>query len=779
MRRRRSVGNLPVELSSFVDRAGERAELRRLLTGSRLVTVTGVGGVGKTRVALRLAAEMERTFSDGAWMADLSALSDAELLVETVGQVFGVRNQTVRPQLEVVAGYLASRRVLLVLDNCEHQAGPCAALVDALLRAAPGLQVLATSRQPLGVSGEQVFPLPPLPVTQTDGPVLDAGSVLFGERAAAAAPGFAVTDGNRAAVARVCRLLDGIPLSIELAAAWARVLSVEQIADLIEGRPGDRVRLLSRGGPGESGRHGSLRTVLDSSHGLCTAAEALLWARVSVFAGDFDLDAVREVCCDDQLDVGDVLTVLAGLVDKSILITERTPSGVRYRLLDTIRDYGLDLLRGMGQEQTLRCRHRDRYLRLAHRFDAGWCGPDQAGWYDRLRREHPNVRAALDFSLSDPREHAAGLELAAALRYFWFACGYVREGRHHLDRALALDPPPGPALTRALWVCAWLIMVQGDLDTATALLDRCRRFAEAQHDVAALGWVGYVSAVTAVSSGDLSRALALAEEAQRAHLAGGDPGTGLLLALSAQALPLALMGEFDRAAALTRDCRDRCDEQGNLWMRSYADWLDTVIALGRGDARAAVGHAREALRAKRRLGDSVGAAMTLDLLATATATGGDLERAARLLGIAHRMWQAMGLLRKASPDLSATCGRAEELARAQLGGRRFDAVLADGLDLDLDAGLAYAAEEKISRRAPGHPRLPAAWAPLTRREIEVAQLIAGGLTNQQIADQLVISRRTANTHVEHIRTKLDFTSRSQVAAWVATRHQPQTGAAPD
>ncbi|MEV0568601.1 LuxR C-terminal-related transcriptional regulator [Dactylosporangium sp. NPDC050588] len=775
MRRRRSEGNLPVELSSFVDRVDERAELRRLLAGSRLVTVTGIGGVGKTRVALRVAAEIERAYSDGVWVADLSALSNADLVVEAVGQVLGVRNQTVRPQVEVVADYLASRRVLLVLDNCEHLAAACAALVDALLRAAPGLQVVATSRQPLGVPGEHVFQLLPLPVPEV-GAAADPGTVLFGERAAAAAPAFTVTDGNQAAVARVCRLLDSIPLGIELAAAWARVLSVEQIADLVESRSVDRVRLLSRSGTHDAGRHDSLRTVLDSSYGLCSTAEGLLWARVSVFAGTFDLDAVREVCADGHLGAHDVLAAVAGLVDKSILITDRTPSGVRYRLLDTIRDYGLDLLRGSGQERTLRRRHRDRYLRMAQRFDAEWCGPDQARWYTTLRLEHPNLRAALDFSLSDPREHGTGLELAAALRYYWFACGYVREGRHHLDRALALDPPPGPALNRALWACAWLITVQGDLDAAGALLARCRRFAEAQHDVTALGWIGYVSAVVAVSSGDLQRALAQAEQAERLHLAGEDRGTGLFLALSAQALPLALTGSFDEASSLTRDLRARCEERGDRWMCSYADWLDTVIELGRGDARAAVGHAREALRAKRRLGDSVGIAMTLDILATATATDGDLERAARLLGIAHRMWQAMGLLRQASPDLLATRARAEELGRAKLGERRFDAAVAEGLGLDLEAGLAYAAEEKISRRRPSGSA--AAWTPLTRREVEVAQLIADGLTNQQIADKLVISRRTANTHVEHIRTKLDFTSRSQVAAWVAVRSQSQSEAGP-
>src|SRR4051794_11378377 len=277
-------GNLPAELSSFVGRIGEREELKRLLTAARLVTVTGVGGVGKTRTVLRVAAEVRRAFADGVWLVDLSPLAQPGLVAEAVAQGLELRDQSTRPPTEILAEYLESRRLLLVLDNCEHLVEPCAWLVDSLLRASPGLQVLATSRQPLAVQGEHVFPLLPLPAS-------GAAVTLFAERARAASPGFTLTEDNRDTVTRLCHDLDGIPLAIELAAVRTRALPLGENAGLLA----DRFNLLSGGGV-VAGRHASLRTAIDWSHDLCTRAESLLWARVSVFAGDFDLDAAREVC---------------------------------------------------------------------------------------------------------------------------------------------------------------------------------------------------------------------------------------------------------------------------------------------------------------------------------------------------------------------------------------------------------------------------------------------------------------------------------------------------
>ncbi len=781
-------GNLPAELSSFVGRISERAALKRLLTAARLVTVTGVGGVGKTRTALRVAAEVRRAFVDGVWLVDLSTLLQADLVAEAVAQALGLRDQSIRPQAEVLAEYLADRRLLLVLDNCEHLAESCAELVGPLLRAAPGLQVLATSRQPLGVQGEHLFRLLPLPVPDdaqcTGAAPVDRerdAAALFAERARAASPGFVLTEANQSAVARLCRGLDGIPLAIELAAVRTRALPVQQIADLLEDRIGDRFALLSRCGVGVAGRHESLRAALDWSHGLCTPAEGLLWARVSVFAGDFDLDAAQQVCADDRLAGSDILQVVAGLVDKSILLCEEQSAGARYRLLETIREYGLDLLRKSDEEQRLRRRHRDFYLRLARRLDAEWCGPDQVAWYARLSREQSNLRAALDFSLSDPAEHGAGLELAAALLFFWVACGHAREGRHYLDWALGLDHPPGPVLTRALWVCAWVAVLQGDWKATEARLAQCHPYAAAQADIAAAGWIAYIASTSATARGDLVRAVALAEESADLHRHGGDPGNGLLAAFCAQAATavrgvragatLAFAGEFDREIAVTEQFWALCDEYGERWMRSYADYMRGLVEMGRGDPGAAVRYCRKALRFKRQLGDSTGCAMAVDVLAGAAAALGEAERAARLLGVGHRIWQSVGRAQLGSLDLTAARTQVEKLARAKAGDRGYDSAFADGLSLDLDAGIDCALDEQSAQQPDLAPRLTG-WAPLTRREREVAVLVADGLTNQQIADRLVIGRRTANTHLEHILTKLDFTSRAQIAAWSAARQRP-------
>ncbi|MEU4426057.1 LuxR C-terminal-related transcriptional regulator [Actinoplanes sp. NPDC024001] len=749
--------------------------MKRLLSVARLVTVTGVGGVGKTRTALRVAAEVQRAFPDGAWLVDLSPLAQADLVAEAVAQTLGLRDQSTRPQAESLAEYLASRRLLLVLDNCEHLADPCAQLVEQLLRAAPALQILATSRQPLTVQGEHIFTLLPLTVPDPGrsaggavDPEPDAAVALFAERARAASPTFALTGDNQAAVIRLCRGLDGIPLAIELAAVRTRALPVQQIAELLEDRFADRFALL-RGGS-TAGRHESLRTAIDWSHGLCTQAEGLLWARVSVFAGDFDLAAAQQVCADDVLPQADVLPLVAGLVDKSILLCEKHPSGARYRLLDTLREYGRDLHRAAGEEQRLRRSHRDYYLRLAERFEAEWCGPDQVAWYERLSRDKANLMAALDFCLADPAEHRAGLELAAALLYFWMACGHPREGRHYLDRLLAPEHPPGAALTKALWVAGMVTAMQGDLDAAEARLAQCRPHAAAQGDRTAAGWIAYIAGLCALLRGDPVSALTFAEKSAALHRNGGDPATGLLIALTMQCIAFAFAGDFERDIAVTEQTWALCDECGERWIRSYADYMRALAEIGRGDPRAAVGYGRDALRFKWQLGDSTGCAMAVDVLAGAAAALGEAERAARLLGVAHRLWQSVGRPQLGSPDLLAAREHVTRQARQKAGDDAFQAAYGDGLTLDPAAGVDYALDERSARPAET-PAQRATWAPLTRRECEVAVLVADGLTNQQIADRLVIGRRTANTHVEHILTKLDFTSRTQIAAWAAARRR--------
>jgi non-specific serine/threonine protein kinase len=771
-----AAGNLPAEVSSFVGRRRERGELKRLLAVSRLVTVTGVGGVGKTRAALRVATEVRKAFPDGVWWVELSALRDGELLAQAVAEVLGLQDQSVRPQVEVLADYVAPRRLLLVLDTCEHLVGPCAVLVDALLQAAAGLRVLATSRQPLGIAGEQVFTVPPLPVPTAgcwnDGVGLARNPAveLFVQRARAVSSDFALGGENQAAVAQLCHRLDGIPLAIELAAVRLRALSVRQVLTLLD----NRFRLLTGGSRVGPPRHETLRTAIEWSHQLCTPAERLLWARTSVFTGDFDLTAVEPVCADDRLSADRVLEVVTGLVDKSILLPVDHPTGgVRYRLLDTIREYGQEWLRHSGEEPSQRRRHRDHYLRLARQCEAEWFGPDQITWSQRLNREHANLRAALDFCLDDPNEHHVGLILANALWLFWYSGGFLREGRHYLDRALALNADPGPARTMALLADAQTSVTQGDLAAADVRLADLRAHAERPGDVGTSGMLAYIAGAAAVLRGDLARAVTLCEESADLHRRGGDSGLGLVFALSTQSMALALSGDIDRAIAVTEEHRRLCERHGERWMRSFADYIRALAEMGRGDPDAAAAYARAALRFKWRLGDSLGMALTLDLLATAAVAAGKADRAARLLGIAHQVWHTFGLPQFGAPDFVAARDRCEQQARRALGDQAYQAAFHAGLNLDLDQAIDYALDER-QKQQPDAPPQPTGWAPLTQREQEIAQLVTEGLTNPQIAARLVIAHRTVASHLEHILTKLGFTNRAQIAAWVSQRH-PGTG----
>jgi predicted ATPase len=362
---RRRAGALPVEISSLVGRRRELTEIKRLVATSRLVTLTGVGGVGKTRLAWRAAAELRTGFADGVCLVELSAVRDETLVAYAVASALELQDQTTRSLPEVLADYLADRRLLLILDTCEAVPKAAADIAAALLAAAPELRILATSRRSLGVLGEHTYVVAPLPVRDaaTSGSGDGDAVALFVERAAAVQPGFALTADNAAAVTAICQRLDGIPLAIELAAARVRVLSVEQILSRLD----DRFALLTTGNRTAVPRHQTLRVAIGWSHELCTPSERLLWARLSVFPADFDVDAAEEICSDTQLPAGLVFDLLTRLVDQSVLLPQTGPFGARYRMLDTIREYGHTWLAAIGQDGPLRRRHRDHYLALAER----------------------------------------------------------------------------------------------------------------------------------------------------------------------------------------------------------------------------------------------------------------------------------------------------------------------------------------------------------------------------------------------------------------------------
>ncbi|WP_395109519.1 ATP-binding protein [Actinomadura sp. SCN-SB] len=687
------LGNLPAEISSFIGRREELAEIERLLSGSRLVTLTGVAGVGKTRTALRAASELRAAFPDGVWLAELSGLEDSGLLAYAVAHALGLRDQTTRPPLDVLTGFLSGRRALLVLDTCEHLLDACALLAEVLLAACPWLRILATSRRPLNVEGEALFTVPPLPVPGADAePGDDPGHdsvALFVERAAAVDHRFALTPSNQAAVARLCRRLEGIPLALELAAVWVSALPVERIVDRLD----RRLELLAADG-GTARRHGALRTAIGWSHELCCPRERLLWARVSVFAGAFDEAAAAAVCADDRLPARSVPELLAALADRSILSREERDTGIAYRMLDTLREYGTEWLESAGERRLLQRRHRDHHLALVRRYEAEWCGPRQLEWHTTMTRAHADLRVALEFSPGDPDERQAGLDLAGSLHLFWASGGMIREGRHYLDRALALDLPPGPATAKALWTCARLACTQGDLAAAEELIERCRPYAENGDRVAA-GYLAYLTGGIAMFRGEHDRAAELLRDAVAFHRHGGDAGTGLLLSLAVQGMVEVMRGDFDRATALLEESRALCDRYGDRWARAFADYMRGLAELARGDVAAATWYGRESLRFRPLLRDTLGTALALDLLASAAVTDEHAgpARAAVLLGFADRVWHTFGLPQFGSGDLARQRGRCERQARLALGDTAYEAAFRQGRAMDLLDGIAYALGE--------------------------------------------------------------------------------------
>ncbi|GAA3135702.1 ATP-binding protein [Streptosporangium carneum] len=660
--------NVPAETSSLVGREAELDELAVLVGRSPLVTLTGVAGVGKSRLAVRTAARLRDSFSDGVWVVELSGEQNGSLIGHTIAAVLGLREQAVRPQAEVLADFLADKRLLLVLDTCDHLIDACAALLRRILSDAPHARVLATSRQPLGLPGERLMPIEPFAVPEGAEAATSAAVRLFTERANALVPDV-VLDPQQ--VAEVCRRLDGIPLAIELAARRLRALSVPQVAERLD----DRFALLVGGSRTPLGRHQTMRTAVGWSHELCTAAERLLWARLSIFAGGFDADDAWAVCADGRL----AALPLSRLVDKSILVAE----GSRYRMLGTIRDYGREWLRRLGEEEMMAARHRGHYLARARRAEAEWYGPRQAQWADWARRTMPDLEAAL--------ANDDGFDLVTALWFVWCCLGGVSLGRRHLERMLDTHADPGPARTKALWVCAWAALAAGDTAAAGRRAEEAYAAAMAEGDLVAAGCARQNAAATALLLGDPDEAARLAAESAglfEEAVRGRRVHIGLPVAEMTLAMAHSLRGEFDLAVEVLTRQWARCAERGELWARSYGDHVRSHAELGRGKVDAAEAYARAALEVKWRLGDALGAAMAMDQLAATAAARGDGRRAACLLGAAWRMWTTSGLPELGASPYATPRERTERQARALVGDIVYERAFDGGMVLDLDATVA-------------------------------------------------------------------------------------------
>ncbi|WP_158839638.1 ATP-binding protein [Saccharothrix deserti] len=773
---RQRTSGLSLELTSFVGRRREVGEVRRLLSTSRLVTLSGPGGVGKTRLAIEVTNAVRRVFPDGVVLVELDQLRDPVLVPNTVAVAVGLRENAGRATVEMLIDYLAPRQLLLVLDNSEHLIDPVAELVGALLRGCPELRILSTSRESMGIQGEVVMPVPPLTLPDPQLPFAEQDLVqseavsLFAERAATTRPGFTVNGNNGAVVAEICHRLDGLPLAIELAAARVRVLSEKDIL----ARLSDQPHLLAGRGRGVPARQQTLRACIEWSYGLCSPQEQLLWARLSVFAGAFELDAAEDVCSGDGLTADDVLHTVASLMDKSILAGEQDGDVMRYRMLETIREFGVERLQHIGEYADLRHRHSDWYLQLVERARSEWISPRQVDWFTRLDREHANIQAALDHCVAEPGELESGMRILIALfHFYWWGRGWSREGRLWLARALDQPSPLSVVRANALLTDATLALGAGDMEGGRQRIEDAKAILDTVDDPAIEGFVCWAAGCAAEYSGDLPTSITIFERG----LDVLPPGQHLTLRLDilvSYSIAAGLIGDTDRANTCHAEVLRISEPAGERFHRSYALWTLGLYVMQQGDHHRAAALHKQSLQLRRELQDVTGAGWSLESLAWAESAFGEPERVATLLGTADRLWEIMGRPLRAYQHLYPYHEECERSAQERLGDKRFQDAFERGRAMSVDEAIAFALDEQPPTPVEESP--PAAPRVLTRRESEIAELIAEGLTNREVASRLVISVRTAESHAEHILTKLGFTSRVQIATWVAEqRARPSAG----
>jgi predicted ATPase/DNA-binding CsgD family transcriptional regulator len=786
-------------LTSFIGRRRELGEARDLMSRSRLLTLVGPGGVGKTRLAIELSSRSRKAFRDGVWFVELAALEDGSEVGSQIGAALGLLDQSNRSSVARLADYLEERRILIVLDNCEHVLSAVSALAARLFDSSPGLRIVATSREPLGILGEQVYRVPPLAApdesTAAVGPVESFESVqLLVDRARSVDPNFQITSGNRLAVSQLCQRLDGIPLAIELAASRLRSLSVVQLVERLD----RRFDILTGGSRVALPRQQTLRALIDWSYELCSSTERLLWTRLAVFPGGFDLEAAEEVCGFGEIERAEVVDLLDHLVAKSLVVAERAEDAearaaerLRYRQLMTFREYGAELLEASGQASELRRRQRDHYLARAAAMVARWCGPDQAERLAAARRDHANLLSALDWSASTPGEELAGTRLAALLRYHWIAGGKLSDGRRWLDRMLTLATEPSTERGEALWSAAWVCLIQGDREAAHRYLVECRRIAEQLGDAVLASDADHWTALYELFSGRVDEAIALFRSAIEVHLEVGDEASALT-AMFQLAMAQTYTDTPQEALATCDEVLRRSDEYGERWNHAYAHWAAGLCHWHLGQFDQARQAQIAALEILRDFLDGICIAVTIEQLSWMAASNGQHESAAVLFHAAQGVWKGLGTTMSAfGPHIQTDSEEMAARVRSELGESRFEAILAssavpskaEAIEFALKAARAAQAGKEVTRRRLPHPSL-AAEAPaaphsshlasippsgLTKREEQVAAMVADGCSNKQIAATLVISPRTVDGHVENILTKLGFTSRTQIAAWFASR----------
>jgi predicted ATPase/DNA-binding CsgD family transcriptional regulator len=807
------VRNYFEEPNSFVGRERELGELERFVLSMRAVTLCGPGGIGKTRLALRVLAGLTDDFPDGVWFIDLGDLRQPDLVVSRVASVIGVDEEPGRPLLETLADALRPRRLLLALDTCEHLIDSCARLCHRLLASSQGLHVLATSREPLRMAGETVWQVPPLSLPQAD--VAEVAEELrryeavrlFGDRAEASLPGFALGSANLPAVGALCRSLDGVPLAIELAAAWVRVLSVEQIVARLD----DRFRLLTSGDRTAPPRQRTLRAAIDWSHDLLAEPEQVMLRRLSVFAG-WSLEMAEQICSGDDLPAADVLDLLAALAGKSLVVVDTAAHGqARYRMLDTIREYAASRLAEAGEAVMMQHRLRDYSLREVEHLMRVGMALIPAPWsarvnvFRRFDADAGNLRQVLSYCLAE-EDAETGLRICTAARPVWIVRGSFAEGAEWLDFFLGLGaaavPPAvwGPALVGRAQL-ALASDPAGAEAYASQGLELCRAAGEESWTATALNLLTEV----ALHAGRAGQAADRADEAHAiARKAGDRWNEGYALGTMAAAAgqrgdlaeaqrlgeaALAIMRDIDQQWGVARTLLGLADlarltgDAGGA-NRRYEEALAILrevnagpeiarclaglgrIALDQGETARSRQHLAESIELSRSIGSRIGTIRGLEAFAALAVAEQRPERAVQLAAAAAALREAARM-----PARSGGWAERYQAAARRLGQDAVSRLWAQGLSLDASAAVGLALEAPSASGVTAAPSGSAAKAPapggLTPRELQIVALIAEGRSNKAIGEELVISPATAARHVANILLKLGFSSRTQVAAWAS------------
>ena len=766
----RRSGNLPAEATSFIGRRRELGEVRKKLGVARLVSLVGPGGVGKTRLAIRNAAELARGFRDGAWLVELADVRDPALVSNAAMAALDLHDQTFTEPLVLLLSYLKDRELLLLMDNCEHLLGSAAQVVAEVIRAAPGVRVLVTSREPLAIAGEHVVPVPPLelPSAQVSESLArlaqNEAVMLFTERAAAASGTFELSSANQIAVADLCRRLDGLPLAIELAAVRTRVLTVEQIRD----RLNDRFGLLTGRGRAALPRHQTLRTTIDWSYELLSVAERALLRRLCVFAGRFTLEDVEAVCTSDDVPVADALDLVTLLVDKSLAMKEDAHGVAGYRLHETMREYSALKLREAGEEVIVGERCTDYYWSRCQqaRGEARYRLVDWLEWMDL---EIDNIRAVLRHCLTS-RDARRGIDLATSVGWFWITRA-TTEGVRWLDELMDSGRGNPEGQFWAYFLRGFLAVLKADATAARPPLQRAVASARGLGQPDLLSQALAMASIAENLAGDSGSARRFLDDCV-VVTAGLDDFPARISLLQARALNGFFQGDTEAVKAAASEGVRLSREVGDLYSLEMMLANAGGTALIAGHLERAKGVYLEALEIAQRIDDRVAQYALLDGLGCVAAGSGQARLAAQLLGASETVRTQAGA--SLIPFLAPLIAMAEESATAVLGASKFQAEMSAGKRLSRDEAIRLALGEatRDGRLIPpllGEKASEGVLPLLARREADVARLVAEGLSNKQIGARLFISERTVDSHVRSILNKLGFNSRAQIAGWMASR----------